>query len=128
MSGLLAALMLRWQGWETEIYERVAGELAGRGAGVVVQPSLIAHLHALGLDTGDLGVPVVRRQLLDRQGDVALTGHCPQILAAWECVYRMLRDAFPSAHYHRGRELASFAQHTASSPVSPTAAPPKARC
>jgi 2-polyprenyl-6-methoxyphenol hydroxylase-like FAD-dependent oxidoreductase len=110
MSGLLAALMLRRQGWETEIYERVAGELAGRGAGIVVQPSLIAHLHALGLDTGDLGVPVVRRQLLDRQGEVALTGHCPQILAAWERVYRLLRDAFPSAHYHRGRELGSFAQ------------------
>src|ERR1700733_12652627 len=112
MSGLLAALMLRWQGWETEIYERVAGELAGRGAGIVVQPSLIAHLHALGLDTRDLGVPVVRRQLLDRQGEVALTGHCPQILAAWERVYRLLRDAFPSAHYHRGRELASFARST----------------
>jgi 2-polyprenyl-6-methoxyphenol hydroxylase-like FAD-dependent oxidoreductase len=110
MSGLLAALMLRRQGWETEIYERVAGELAGRGAGIVVQASLIAHLHALGLDTRNLGVPVVRRQLLDRQGDVALTGHCPQILAAWERVYRLLRDAFPSAHYHRGRELASFAQ------------------
>src|ERR1700749_4761782 len=110
MSGLLAALMLRRHGWEAEIYERVAGELAGRGAGIVVQPSLIAHLRALGLDTGDLGVPIERRQLLDRHGDAALTGHCPQILAAWERVYRLLRDAFPSTHYHRGRELASFAQ------------------
>jgi 2-polyprenyl-6-methoxyphenol hydroxylase-like FAD-dependent oxidoreductase len=110
MSGLLAALMLRQQGWEADIYERVAGELAGRGAGIVVQPSLIAHLHALGLDTGDLGVPVVRRQMLDREGHVTLTGDCPQILAAWERVYRLLRDGFPSAHYHRGRELTSFAQ------------------
>jgi 2-polyprenyl-6-methoxyphenol hydroxylase-like FAD-dependent oxidoreductase len=110
MSGLLAALMLRRRGWEADIYERVAGELAGRGAGIVVQPTLIDHLHALGLDIGDLGVPVVRRQMLDREGSVTLTSDCPQILAAWERVYRLLRDAFPSAHYHRGRELASFEQ------------------
>jgi 2-polyprenyl-6-methoxyphenol hydroxylase-like FAD-dependent oxidoreductase len=48
--------------------------------------------------------------MLDREGRVALTGHCPQIMAAWERVYRLLRDAFPFAHYHRGRELAAFEQ------------------
>jgi len=110
MSGLLAALMLRRRGWEVDIYERVAGELAGRGAGIVAQPTLIAHLNKLGLDTGELGVPIARRQMLDREGRVTLTGRCPQILTAWERVYRLLRDAFLSAHYHRGRELASFEQ------------------
>jgi 2-polyprenyl-6-methoxyphenol hydroxylase-like FAD-dependent oxidoreductase len=110
MSGLLAALMLRWRGWEAGVYERVAGELAGRGAGIVAQPSLIAHLKGLGLDTSELSVPIARRQMLDREGRVTLTGHCPQILTAWERVYRLLRDAFPSAHYHRRRELASFEQ------------------
>jgi 2-polyprenyl-6-methoxyphenol hydroxylase-like FAD-dependent oxidoreductase len=110
MSGLLAALMLLRRGWQADIYERVAGELAGRGAGIVAQPTLIAHLQALRLDTRALGVPIARRQLLDRPGEVTLTGHCPQIFTAWERVYRLLRDAFASAHYHRGRELASFAQ------------------
>ncbi len=112
MSGLLAALMLRRCGWAADIYERVAGELAGRGAGIVAQPTLIAHLKALGLDISELGVPIARRQMLDREGRVTLTGHCPQILTAWERVYRLLRDAFPSAHYHRGCELASFEQTT----------------
>src|ERR1700735_4248787 len=110
MSGLLAALMLRRRGWEADIYERVAGELAGRGAGIVAQPTLIAHLKTLGLGTGELGVPIARRQMLDREGRVTLTGHCPQILTAWERVYRLPREAFPSAHYHRGQELASFEQ------------------
>ena len=110
MSGLLAALMLRRRGWQADIYERVAGELAGRGAGIVAQPALIARLQALGLDTNELGVPIARRQMLDREGRVTLTAHCPQILTAWERVYRLLRDAFPSAHYHRGRELESFEQ------------------
>jgi len=110
MSGLLVALMLRRRGWEAEVYERVPGELAGRGAGIVAQPTLIAHLDALGLDTSALGVPIARRQILDREGRVTVTGDCPQIFTAWERVYRLLRDAFPSASYHRGRELVSFEQ------------------
>ena len=110
MSGLLAALMLRRRGWQADVYERVAGELAGRGAGIVAQPTLIAHLQALGLDTRALGMPIARRQLLDRIGGVALAGHCPQIFTAWERVYRLLRDAFPSVHHHRGHELVSFEQ------------------
>ena len=110
MSGLLAALMLQRRGWQADIYERVAGELAGRGAGIVAQPALIARLQALGLDTNNLGVPIARRQMLDREGRVTSMAHCPQILTAWERVYRLLRDAFPSAHYHRGRELESFEQ------------------
>ena len=110
MSGLLAALMLKQRGWEADVYERVPGELSGRGAGIVAQPTLIIHLSALGLDTHDLGVSIERRQILDREGRVTLTGHCPQILTAWERVYRLLRGAFPPARYHRGRELAAFEQ------------------
>ena len=44
MSGLLAGLLLRRAGWHVDIFERVEEELAGRGAGIVVQPDLIATL------------------------------------------------------------------------------------
>jgi 2-polyprenyl-6-methoxyphenol hydroxylase-like FAD-dependent oxidoreductase len=110
MSGLLTAIMLDRRGWEVGVYERVSGELAGRGAGIVAQPPLIARLDALGLDTNDLGVAIVRRQILDREGRVTTTSTCPQILTAWERVYRLLRDAFPSNRYHRGRSLAAVEQ------------------
>ncbi len=50
MSGLLAALMLSRRGWQVDIFERAESELAGRGAGIVAQSELIAHLRALGLD------------------------------------------------------------------------------
>ena len=33
---------------------------------------------------------------------------CPQTLTAWERVYRILRDAFPPEHYHRGIGLAEL--------------------
>jgi 2-polyprenyl-6-methoxyphenol hydroxylase-like FAD-dependent oxidoreductase len=110
MSGLLAALMLARRGWDAAVYERVAGELAGRGAGIVAQPPLIARLDALKLDTRELGVDIARRQMLDRGGQVIATSTCPQVFTAWERVYRLLRDALPPDRYHRGHNLAAFEQ------------------
>ena len=110
MSGLLAAIMLRRRGWAVDVFERVESELDGRGAGIVAQAELIARLDALGLDTRDLGVPARTRKLLDIDGRTALTVECLQVLTAWERVYRVLRDAFAPAHYHRGRALQAFTQ------------------
>ena len=110
MSGLLAGLLLRRAGWEVDVYERVEGELAGRGAGIVAQPELIETINALGLDSTDLGVLVTTRQILEVSGRLGSTVECPQVLTAWERVYRCLRDAFTPEHYHRGRGLARFEQ------------------
>ena len=35
---------------------------------------------------------------------------CPQVLTAWERVYRILRDAFPQQQYHRGWGIRGFEQ------------------
>jgi 2-polyprenyl-6-methoxyphenol hydroxylase-like FAD-dependent oxidoreductase len=110
LGGLFAGLLLRQAGWHVDIYERVAGELSGRGAGIVVQPALIERLRALGLDPVDLGVTVETRKLFDADGRVAASLRCPQILTAWERVYRFLRDAFPAAQYHRGKTLTALLQ------------------
>jgi 2-polyprenyl-6-methoxyphenol hydroxylase-like FAD-dependent oxidoreductase len=110
MSGLFAGLMLSRAGWQVEIYEKVEGELSGRGAGIVAQPEIIAALRGLGLETADLGVPAQKRRLFDAAGRMTLELDCPQVMTAWERVYRILRDAFPSAHYHRGRALTAVEQ------------------
>src|SRR6266705_865646 len=109
MSGLLAGLMLRQAGWRVDVYERVESELAGRGAGIVAQPELIERLRRLGLDPTDLGVAITTRRLLDTAGRIVGENARPQVLTAWERAYRILRDAFPPAHYHRGKGLQSFA-------------------
>ena len=106
MSGLLSGLLLRRAGWQVDIYERVASELSGRGAGIVAQYELIERLRALGLATDALGVQITTRKIFDRQGRVTEEVRCPQVLTAWERVYRLLRDAFPPERYHRGRGLA----------------------
>jgi 2-polyprenyl-6-methoxyphenol hydroxylase-like FAD-dependent oxidoreductase len=110
MSGLLAGIMLLRRGWDVAVYERVESELSGRGAGIVAQPELIARLDALGLKTAALGIAITTRQILDRAGHTAATLECPQVLTAWERVYRLLREAFPAQHYHRGTGLRDVAQ------------------
>ncbi len=113
MSGLLTGIMLSRHGWDVDIYERVEKELAGRGAGIVAQAELIARLDKLGLDTRELGVAMTRRRILDRSGRAASTLECPQVLTAWERVYRLLRDAFPPERYHRATGLRAFEQSAA---------------
>ena len=108
MSGLLAALLLRRAGWDVDVFERVESELAGRGAGIVAQPDLIETLRRLGIDATDLGVEITSRIILDTSGRVAGKFACPQVLTAWERVYRLLRDAVPREHYHRGRGVSGF--------------------
>jgi 2-polyprenyl-6-methoxyphenol hydroxylase-like FAD-dependent oxidoreductase len=110
MSGLLSGLLLRRAGWAVDIYERVETELSGRGAGIVAQQELIARLRGLGLATDELGVHITTRKILDAEGRLTHEINCPQVLTAWERVYRLLRDAFPPAHYHRGRGLTKFTQ------------------
>jgi 2-polyprenyl-6-methoxyphenol hydroxylase-like FAD-dependent oxidoreductase len=110
MSGLLSGLLLRRSGWHVDIYERVDCELSGRGAGIVAQPELIQRLRRLGLETGGLGVHIGTRKILDAQGRITSTIECPQIATAWERVYRLLRDAFPAEHYHRGHIFVKFMQ------------------
>jgi 2-polyprenyl-6-methoxyphenol hydroxylase-like FAD-dependent oxidoreductase len=111
MSGLLSGLLLRRAGWDVDIYERVDSELSGRGAGIVAQQELIERLRGLGLGTEQLGVHIKTRKILDARGKLTHEFECPQVLTAWERVYRLLRDAFPPNRYHRGRGLASFSQN-----------------
>ncbi len=110
MSGLLSALLLRRAGWDVDVYERLEGELSGRGAGIVAQPQLISRLRGIGLATGELGVYIAKRQIIDAQGRITREYDCPQVATAWERVYRLLRDAFAPERYHRGRGLTKFTQ------------------
>lgn len=110
MSGLFVGHMLRAAGWQVDIYEKVVGELSGRGAGIVAQPQIIAALQSLGLETGDLGVAVQKRRLFDTAGKMLRETDLAQVMTAWERVYRLLHAAFPAHHYHQGRTLQALTQ------------------
>jgi 2-polyprenyl-6-methoxyphenol hydroxylase-like FAD-dependent oxidoreductase len=110
MSGLFAGLQLQARGFAVDIFERVESELSGRGAGIVAQPAVPKAMRALGIGTADLGVEMTTRKILDAEGRTVVEMRCPQTLTAWERLYRILRDAFPAEHYHRGVGLKGFEQ------------------
>jgi 2-polyprenyl-6-methoxyphenol hydroxylase-like FAD-dependent oxidoreductase len=110
MSGLFAATLLGRSGWRVDIYERAEAELSGRGAGIVTHAAMRAVLQAAGCDPGrDLGIEVAGRKTLDRAGGVIGRHACPQTLASWDRVFRMLREQLPQQCYHLGKELRRIA-------------------
>jgi 2-polyprenyl-6-methoxyphenol hydroxylase-like FAD-dependent oxidoreductase len=114
MSGLFAALRLRRDGWDVDIFERSEAELSGRGAGIVTHPGLREALKAIGLAPGaDFGVDVARRRTLDRDGRIVGERHCPQTETSWNRLFQLLRDAFPAERYRLGKDLKQVEQHGA---------------
>src|SRR5205823_7422933 len=85
MAGLFAALLLRRQGWEVDVYERIGSQLASRGAGIVTHRELFDVLSRAGIDAraASVGVAVPGRRVLDRTGRVAGELALPQVLTSW---------------------------------------------
>jgi 2-polyprenyl-6-methoxyphenol hydroxylase-like FAD-dependent oxidoreductase len=111
LGGLAAANLLLRAGWDVQVYERVAEELEGRGAGIVTHPELLDGLRRAGVRVDDsLGIEVAERVTLARDGSVAGRRAMPQLLTAWSRLYRVLKDALPPERYHNGRILAAFEQ------------------
>jgi 2-polyprenyl-6-methoxyphenol hydroxylase-like FAD-dependent oxidoreductase len=111
LGGLLAANLLHRAGWDVQVYERVAEELKGRGAGIVIHPELLDALGLAGVAVDDtIGIPVQERITLALDGTVAARRPMPQMLTAWGRLYSVLKAAFPAERYHNGKQLVSFSQ------------------
>lgn len=111
LGGLLVANMLIRAGWEVDVYERVAEEMAERGAGVVTHEELAAAFRRIGIPMDqELGVPVQTRITLDREGKSIGEREHPQVLTAWGRLYSLLKRAFPNERYHAGKQLISVEQ------------------
>ncbi|HPW12473.1 MAG TPA: FAD binding domain-containing protein, partial [Thermomonas sp.] len=111
LGGLFAANLLHRAGWDVHVYERVAEELEGRGAGIVTHPELIDTLHAAGVpEATDIGVTVSERVTLARDGSVAGRHALAQVLTAWGRMYQVLKAAFPADRYHNGHQLEALQQ------------------
>ena len=109
ISGLFAGLLLRRAGWQAEIFERSDVELAGRGAGIVTHAELREALRLAGIDPDDdLGIDVETRRIFDRDGTLIAERPFPQIVTSWDRMFRLLRNAFPAANYHLGKEFVRY--------------------
>jgi 2-polyprenyl-6-methoxyphenol hydroxylase-like FAD-dependent oxidoreductase len=94
IGGLCAGLALRGAGFDVQVYERIAGPMETRGAGIVVQGELIELLLTHG--AGALPTTHCRvRRYLSPEGGEGQVQRAPQ-------------DAFPSDRYHQGATLTDF--------------------
>ena len=111
LGGLFAANLFLRAGWDVHVYERVAEELEGRGAGIVTHPELMEALVRAGVTVDDsIGVKVDQRVTLGRDGELVGSRALPQTLTAWSRLFNVLRSAFPCERYHNGKSLVSFEQ------------------
>ena len=110
MSGLLAAIMLDRSGWKVDVFERAPGELAGRGAGIVAQPGLIARLD---MTRSPNARPRHRKFAAANprsRGSCNGIGYVPAGFHGLGARLPAAADAFLADHYHRGLGLAGFEQ------------------
>jgi 2-polyprenyl-6-methoxyphenol hydroxylase-like FAD-dependent oxidoreductase len=106
LGGLFAALLLQQAGWRVRVHERAAGELAGRGAGIVTHAELFAALAECGITPDDgIGVAVASRVTLAPDGSVLGRLAAPQVLTAWGRLYQLLRQRLPPGLYDSGAQV-----------------------
>lgn len=111
LGGLAAGLALHEVGCDVDIFERVAEELRGRGAGIVAQPELLSFFEVRGISTREeLGVPSEETRYLRRDGSVEHSGEKHHLMTSWGILYHHLRSAYPDERYHQDSKLVSFEQ------------------
>jgi 2,6-dihydroxypyridine 3-monooxygenase len=111
LGGLTTALVLRDAGCDVTVYERSAMELAGLGAGIVVQEATVRYLiERLGMGLEDISVAARVLQYLGPDDQVTFSRPSPYRFTAWNTVYRALIGALGEGSYRRGHALVGFAQ------------------
>ncbi|MFB7498484.1 FAD-dependent monooxygenase [Streptomyces sp. NPDC056161] len=104
VGGLAAAHELRAAGADVAVYERSAGRLRARGAGIVMQPEVAALLDRIGVGAPGVSVELHERQQLHLH-DAPVRYAAPQLMTAWDTLYRVLREPLSEVCYRLDSEL-----------------------
>ena len=111
LGGLTTALVLRDAGCAVTVFERSQIELAGLGAGIVVQDATVRYLiERLGMTLDEISVPSRVLQYLGPDGHVTFERPSPYRFTAWNTIYRALAGALGDVAYRRGHALVGFDQ------------------
>ncbi|HVA15178.1 MAG TPA: FAD-dependent monooxygenase, partial [Stellaceae bacterium] len=111
IGGLFAGHLLQRAGWDVAIFERSAGDLADRGAGLGISAELFEVMRRVGLTVGPALAFHVRSSAWLTPGG-SIGGEIPRGWhgSAWSIIYQPLRASFPSALYCAGKMLARVEQ------------------
>jgi 2-polyprenyl-6-methoxyphenol hydroxylase-like FAD-dependent oxidoreductase len=109
LGGLFNALALRSLGCEVEVFEKSAGLMTDRGAGIVFQQEVAELLTRYAVAAPEsLVVPVHTRRYLAADGSVLQEGTMPQAMTSWDALYRSVRAAFGDDNYYASVRLTGF--------------------
>jgi 2-polyprenyl-6-methoxyphenol hydroxylase-like FAD-dependent oxidoreductase len=111
IGGLFAAHLLRQAGWDVALFERSAGDLADRGAGLGVSSELFAVMRRIGI-TFDRSLSSYVKTSAWLRPDGSIGGEIDRgwHSSAWSIIYQPLRNAFPAALYRPGKTLERIEQ------------------
>ena len=111
LGGLFAAHMLHHIGWDVAVFERTAGDLAGRGSGLGTSDAMLAAMRRVGIPfDASIGIAVRSRIALAGNGDIICERPTEGLTTGWDRLYRTVRDALPPELYRAGMELTRFEQ------------------
>ena len=109
LGGLFHAIALRSLGCEVEVFEKSAGLLNDRGAGIVLQGEVVEFFERYGSArskrSASRSTPAATSHA---DGSTLQEGPMPQAMTSWDTLYRKLHAAFPDGHYHTGVRLVGF--------------------
>lgn len=108
LGGLTAAHLLRDAGCAVTVYERSNAALEARGAGIAVLDQTLRYpLERLGLNADEISTTTQTVRFLDGSGRVVHAEDRRYRFSAWNTIYRVLHEAFPTDRYLLGREVVS---------------------
>lgn len=111
IGGLFAGHLLHKAGWDVTIFERSAGDLADRGAGLGISAELLDVMRRVGLRISRSFAFEVRGSVwLDQKGAIAFESPRGANGSTWSIIYQPLRAAFPAKCYRAGMTLTRVEQ------------------
>jgi 2-polyprenyl-6-methoxyphenol hydroxylase-like FAD-dependent oxidoreductase len=105
--GLITGNLFYRAGWDVQVFERVTGNVEGRGAGITILPGLVDGFRAAGADVSEqsLGVELPARIALDKSGRIVAERSFSQVMTSWKRLYDELKKVFPNENYRAGMTL-----------------------
>ncbi len=111
-AGLTAALLLREQGFDVDVFERTPTYLDGRGGGIVLQPDTVRWIterpHDFGVEDISIGSSFTR--YVGAGNKVVHEEPASWRFSSWTTMYRVLLDDFGTEHYHLGEHAVGLDQ------------------
>lgn len=103
-AGLTAALLLREQGFDVDVFERTPSYLDGRGGGIVLQPDTVRWIEERPHDftVEDVSIGSTCTRYLGAGNKVVHEEPAAWRFSSWTTMYRVLLDDFGTEHYHLG--------------------------